>query len=75
MSRMHPRTVLGTAMRSNMTASGIELLEAVICNRVAFAEALLQGLTIYEWAPDSPATAEVDAVMDEIDQLTGEHHG
>ena len=75
MSRMHPRTVLGTAMRSNMTAAGIELLEAVICNRVAFAEALSQGLTIYEWAPDSPATAEVDAVMDEIDQLTGAHHG
>lgn len=75
MSRMHPRTVLGTAMRSNMTAAGIELLEAVICNRVAFAEALSQGLTIYEWAPASPATAEVDAVMDEIDQLTGVDHG
>ena len=75
MSRMHPRTVLGSAMRSNMTAAGIELLEKVICNRVAFAEALSQGLTIYEWAPDSPATAEVDAVMGEIEQLTGAHHG
>lgn len=75
MSRMHPRTALGIAMRSNMTAAGIELLEAAICNRVAFAEALSQGLTIYEWAPNSPATAEVDAVMDEIDQLAGAHHG
>lgn len=75
MSRMHPRTVLGTAMRSKMTAAGIELLEKVICNRVAFAEALSQGLTIYEWAPDSPATAEVDAVMGDIEQLTGDHHG
>ena len=35
-------------MRSNMTVAVVELLETVICNRVAFAEALSQGLTIYE---------------------------
>ena len=75
MSRLQPRTVMATAIRANMATAGVKLLDAVICNRVAFAEALSQGLTIYEWAPDSPATAEVDAVMREIDQLTGVHHG
>ena len=60
MSRMLPRTVLGTAMRSNLTAAGIELLEAVICNRVAFAEVLSQGLTIYEWAPDGHTDHHMD---------------
>lgn len=71
MSRIIPRTVISAAVRSEMKKAGIRLLESVICNRVAFAEALSQGLTIYQWAENSRAAAEMDSVMDEIKQFVG----
>lgn len=68
MSRVIPRTVLGTAMRDNMEEVGVNLLNTSVCNRTAFAEALSQGLTIYQWAPNSPASSEINAMMRELEQ-------
>ena len=39
---------------------------AAVANRVTIAEALTMGKTIFEWAPEGPASLEFSTVMQEI---------
>lgn len=48
------------------------LLKAAVSQRVAFAEAAAQGLTVIETAPDGPAAWEIDAVAEELNKFTKE---
>lgn len=66
LSRAIPGTVIGRSIREHVAGHGLPLLEAAVANRVAFAEALTLGKTVYEWAPGSAAAREFDAVMEEI---------
>jgi chromosome partitioning protein len=52
------------------SAAGIPILDADIEQRVAFAESMTMGQTIFEWAPGSPADAEISRLSLEI-----MHHG
>ena len=65
-SRAIPGTVIGREIRAHVGEHGLPVLGAAVANRVAFAEALTLGKTVFEWAPGSAAAREFDAVMEEI---------
>ena len=46
--------------------AGIPILAAEIEQRVAFAESMTMGKTIFEWNPGGPATKEIERLTDEI---------
>ena len=52
--------------------AGIQILRAEILNRVAFAEALTAGKTIFEWAARSEAAKDIDRLVKELLRY-GEH--
>lgn len=69
-SRRIGKTVIGRDIRTMASAAGIPILDADIEQRVAFAESMTMGQTIFEWAPGSPADAEISRLSLEI-----MHHG
>jgi chromosome partitioning protein len=48
------------------------ILKTEIEQRVAYAESLTMGRTIFEWAPESPACDEIEKLSREIRQLNEE---
>lgn len=65
-SRKIGNTVLGREIRSMATDTGIELLDAEVEQRVAYAESLTMGKTIFEWAPTGTAAKEIMTLSGEI---------
>lgn len=65
-SRKIGNTVLGREIRTMAAEAGIPLLDAEIEHRVAFAESLTMGKTIFEWAPTGAATKEITTLTQEI---------
>lgn len=68
-SRKIGKTVIGREIRTMASEAGIPILEAEIEQRVAFAESLTMGQTIFEWAEGSAAANEITRLTKEI-----EHH-
>ena len=48
--------------------AGLPILDAEIEQRVAFAEGLTMGQTIFEWAGDSNAAREIEHLTKEIER-------
>jgi len=67
-SRRIGKTIIGRDIRSMAAEAGIPILDADIEQRVAFAESMTMGQTIFEWAPGSPADAEISRLSLEITQ-------
>lgn len=65
-SRKHGKTVIGREARDYAADAGIPILETEICSRVAFAEALTAGQTIFEWAPGSEAPRDMERLFKEL---------
>ena len=65
-SRKIGNTVIGRQIRDMAAEGGIPILIAEIENRVAFAESLTMGQSIFEWAPKSPAAHEIQSLTQEI---------
>jgi chromosome partitioning protein len=65
-SRRIGKTIIGRDIRAMAAEAGIPILDADIEQRVAFAESMTMGQTIFEWAPGSPAEAEVSRLSLEI---------
>ena len=65
-SRKIGNTVIGREIRAMASEAGIPILKAEIEQRVAFAESLTMGLTIFEWAEKSTAANEIKRLTDEI---------
>lgn len=65
-SRKIAKTVIGREIRTIAADIGIQTLESEIEQRVAFAESMTMGKTIFEWAPDSSACDEIEALTTEI---------
>ena len=61
--------MISRSIREHVADHGIPLLDAFVANRVAFAEALTMGRTIFEWAPGSVAANEFSTVMQEIGEF------
>lgn len=65
-SRKIGNTVLGREIRSMAAGAGIQLLDAEVEQRVAYAESLTMGKTIFEWSPTGTASKEIMTLTDEI---------
>ena len=65
-SRKIGNTVIGREIRSMAGAQGIPIFAAEIAQRVAYAESLTMGKTIFEWAPQSRAVSEIEILTKEI---------
>ncbi len=67
------RKIVNTAIGRDVTEAlaeyPIPVLHAAISQRVSFAESATQGLTVYEIAPGSQATGEMDALVVEIMEM------
>ena len=65
-SRKIGNTVIGREIRSMAADAGIQLLNAEVEQRVAYAESLTMGKTIFEWSPNGTAAKEIVTLTDEI---------
>ena len=65
-SRKIGKTVIGRDIRTMAAEAGIPILRTDIEQRVAFAESMTMGQTIFEWAPGSAAVSEINNLTEEI---------
>ncbi|MCC0029885.1 MAG: ParA family protein [Brucellaceae bacterium] len=66
LNRASARARLTGEMRAALTGLGCTCAETMIGNRVAFAEAMGEGLSAAEWRPSAPAAREVAALSAEV---------
>ena len=76
-SRKIGNTIIGREIRTMASVIGIPILTTEIAQRVAYAESLTMGRTIFEWAPGSPAAVEIERLTKEIlsyeQEIVSEH--
>jgi chromosome partitioning protein len=65
-SRKIGNTVIGRDIRAMAAEAGLPILTAEIEQRVAFAESLTMGKTIFEWGSGSAAAREIKRLTQEI---------
>lgn len=65
-SRKIGKTVIGREIRTMAGEAGIPILDSEVEQRVAYAESLTMGKTIFEWSPDGPAAKEIADLTKEI---------
>ena len=63
------RARLTGEMHAALTELGCTCADTMIGNRVAFAEAMGEGLSAAEWRPSAPAAKEVAALASEVNAL------
>ena len=66
-SRKIGNTVIGREIRVMAAEAGIAILSAEIEQRVAFAESITMGQTIFEWTGEGAAAREIEALVSEIE--------
>jgi len=71
-SRKIGKTVIGRDIRNMAAEAGLPILNSEIEQRVAFAEGMTMGQTIFEWAPDSNAAHEIEHLTKEIERYVKE---
>ncbi|WP_366658528.1 ParA family partition ATPase [Fodinicurvata sp. EGI_FJ10296] len=65
-SRKIGKTVIGRDIRAMASEADVPILAAEIEQRVAFAESMTMGKTIFEWSPRSLAAREIEQLTKEI---------
>ncbi|GAW87871.1 conserved hypothetical protein [Bathymodiolus platifrons methanotrophic gill symbiont] len=65
-SRKIGNTVIGREVRNMVEDTGIRIFNADIQNRVAYAESITMGQTIFEWEQDKNAIQEIENLTKEI---------
>ena len=65
-SRKIGNTVIGRDIRAMAAEAGIPILTTEIEQRVAFAESMTLGKTIFEWNPGGPAGREIERLTLEL---------
>lgn len=71
-NRKITNTAISRDVREALAAYSIPVLAAAISQRVIFAEAAAQGHAVFECAPQGTATAEVEAVLNELMEFADE---
>ena len=59
-------TALGRDVTEALAEYPVPVLKAAICQRIALAESAAQGQTVFETAPQKPASIEIALLVDEI---------
>ena len=70
-NRTPPTSKLRDAIAADLGARRLPLLRSALGNRAGFAHAFAAGLGVTEAAPRSTAAAELRALLDELQELTG----
>jgi chromosome partitioning protein len=65
-SRKVANTTLGKQMRDALSNLDIPILKTEIFQRIALAESIVTGQTVFEYAPSSPACAEFESLTKEV---------
>ena len=65
-NRKIANTIIGRDVREALAAYTVPTLAAAVTQRVIFAEAVAQGRAVFELDPDGPASAEIEAVTNEL---------
>lgn len=68
-NRRIANTAIGRDVTEALSAYPVRVIQASICQRVAFAESATKGRTVYELDPEMPASHEIDEVTDEVQEL------
>ncbi len=71
-NRKIAKTALGRDVADALAEYPIPVLQTAICQRVALAESAAQGQTVFETAPDNPATQELVSLVNEIMEFMNE---
>ena len=59
-------TALGRDVVDALSDYPVPVLNTSICQRIALAESAAQGQTVFETAPDNPASKEIQTLIDEL---------
>jgi len=65
-NRKIPGTRTGREIRDALKAFNFSILEAEVCQRVAFVEAMKYGISVMQFSPGSKAANEIELLCDEI---------
>ena len=68
-NRRIANTVIGRDVKEALAAYPIPVFETTITQRVVFAEAAAQGLSVHEADPNGVATTEIEALRDELQRF------
>jgi len=64
-------TAIGRDVNEALADYLLPVLDAAVCQRVAFADSATLGKTVFDADPDGPAAREVVALVDEIEGFVG----
>lgn len=68
-TRKQARTTLGRSARVALEASGLPVLDAELCSRMAYVEALAAGEGVTTYAPRDAAALEMRRLVTELEKL------
>jgi chromosome partitioning protein len=68
-NRKQTNTILGRDIRQMVEKYDLPILETEIMSRIAFAEALTVGKTIFEWDGDGPACMNIKELCSELERI------
>jgi chromosome partitioning protein len=69
-SRKIPRTRLGRDGREAIAALEMDVFETEITQRIAYVESMIAGVSVFQYAPKSEASKEIENLCEEIIQGT-----
>lgn len=65
-NRKIPGTRVGRQARASLDEFNMDILDAELCQRVAYIEAMTAGVSVMQYAPNSIAADEIEQLCDEI---------
>jgi chromosome partitioning protein len=65
-SRKIPRTRLGREGRAAVAALEMDVFETEISQRIAYVESMIAGVSVFQYAPKSEASQEIENLCEEI---------
>jgi chromosome partitioning protein len=74
-SRKIPRTRLGRDGREAIEALEMEVFETEISQRIAYVESMIAGVSVFQYAPKSEASQEMERLCEEIIDGTARQRG
>jgi len=74
-SRKIPRTRLGRDGREAIAALEMDVFKTEISQRIAYVESMIAGVSVFQYAPSSEASKEIENLCEEIVQETMRKQG
>jgi chromosome partitioning protein len=65
-NRKIPGTRVGREARNSLSIFDMDLLDTELCQRVAYIDAMTNGVSVMQYAPSSKAANEIESLCDEL---------